>query len=130
MGSEARTCRCRADSRQARGDVITDLLCPQDTQDRSGYCFRGRCVGRKWIAIGLDSHYNPARESGISNHRGSVMRAGNVWFVLLLAIGLLTSAGAREPWPTNGWPVAEPRAVGLDPKVLDAFGADIVAGKY
>ena len=36
----------------------------------------------------------------------------------------------QKPWPTKGWPVAEPRAVGLDPKVLDALDADIAAGKY
>ena len=58
------------------------------------------------------------------------MRAGKGRFVLLLALGLVPSAGAREPWPTKGWPVAEPRAVGLDPKVLDALDADIAAGKY
>ena len=58
------------------------------------------------------------------------MRAGTGRFVLLLALGLVPSAGAREPWPTKGWPVAEPRAVGLDPKVLDALDAEIAAGKY
>ena len=58
------------------------------------------------------------------------MRAGTGRFVLLLALGLVASAGAREPWPTKGWPVAEPRAVGLDPKVLDALDADLAAGKY
>lgn len=36
----------------------------------------------------------------------------------------------RGPWPTTTWPSTTPRAVGLDPKVLSAFDADIAAGKY
>jgi CubicO group peptidase (beta-lactamase class C family) len=58
------------------------------------------------------------------------MRAGNGRFVVLLLIGLVPSAGAGELWPTKGWTVVEARGVGLDPKVLDAFDADIAAGKY
>jgi hypothetical protein len=52
------------------------------------------------------------------------MRAGEGRFVLLLVLGSVPSAGARKPRPTKGWPVAEPHAVGLDPKVLDALDAD------
>jgi len=58
------------------------------------------------------------------------MRAGKGRFVLLIALALVPAANADEPWPTKGWRVAEPRAVGLDPKVLDALDADLAAGKY
>jgi CubicO group peptidase (beta-lactamase class C family) len=66
----------------------------------------------------------------ISNHKGSVMRARSGGFVVLFALGLVPEARAAEPWPTKGWAVAEPRAVGLDSRVLDLFDADIAAGKY
>jgi hypothetical protein len=58
------------------------------------------------------------------------MRAGKGRFVLWLTLGWVPSATAHEPWPTKGWPVAEPRVVGLDPKVLDALDAGLAAGKY
>ncbi|HXJ88602.1 MAG TPA: serine hydrolase [Candidatus Binatia bacterium] len=35
-----------------------------------------------------------------------------------------------ERWPTRGWTNAEPRAVGLDEKVLSAFDTDLASGKY
>ncbi|MFA7332012.1 MAG: serine hydrolase [Candidatus Delongbacteria bacterium] len=40
------------------------------------------------------------------------------------------SSAAQTPWPTKTWPVATPAAVGLDPKILAAFDADLAAGTY
>ena len=50
-------------------------------------------------------------------------------FAVVTAL-LVQSIAAQSAWPTKSWPSASPEAVGLDPKVLDAFDADIAAGKY
>jgi len=39
-------------------------------------------------------------------------------------------AAQQGPWSTATWPSSTPRTVGLDPRVLAAFDADIAAGKY
>ena len=54
------------------------------------------------------------------HHRNLVLFA----FAVLI---LVTAVPARNP---ESWPVSTPEAVGLDPKVLAAFDADIAAGKY
>ena len=54
------------------------------------------------------------------HHRNLVLFA----FAVLI---LVTGVPARNP---ESWPVSTPEAVGLDPKVLEAFDADIAAGKY
>ena len=87
-------------------------------------------TARMRIAIPRAGRYNRAGASRITDQGASAMHVGKGRFVLLLALGLVPSANAQEPWPTKGWPVAEPRAVGLDPKVLDALDADLAAGKY
>ena len=49
------------------------------------------------------------------------------WFFALL----VTVAVAAQRQPTShGWPTGTPASVGLDPKVLAAFDADIAAGTY
>jgi CubicO group peptidase (beta-lactamase class C family) len=56
---------------------------------------------------------------------------GLCWCItLLLSAICLSQAWAQEKAPTNGWPVAQPSAVGLDEKALAAFDADIAGGKY
>jgi Tol biopolymer transport system component/CubicO group peptidase (beta-lactamase class C family) len=37
---------------------------------------------------------------------------------------------AQTPWPAEGWPRAEPEAVGLNPAVLDSIDAEIRAGEH
>ena len=51
---------------------------------------------------------------------------------LLLAMSSLIPfiVTAGPAWPTDGWPRDSPQAVGLDPKVLADFDADVAAGKY
>jgi CubicO group peptidase (beta-lactamase class C family) len=48
----------------------------------------------------------------------------------LLTALIVHSVAAQSQWPTKAWPSSTPRALGLDPKVIAAFGADIAAGKY
>jgi CubicO group peptidase (beta-lactamase class C family) len=48
----------------------------------------------------------------------------------LVAATLLSQAWAQEETSTRNWPVAEPKAVGLDPTALGALDADIAAGMY
>lgn len=52
-----------------------------------------------------------------------------------LLLLLLVAPGARPlaaqtPWPAEGWPRAEPEAVGLNPAVLDSIDAEIRAGEH
>jgi CubicO group peptidase (beta-lactamase class C family) len=56
---------------------------------------------------------------------------------LHFAIALAVVAGAAHgqsaatpTFPTRGWPVATPQAVGLNAKVLDSLDAEISAGRY
>jgi hypothetical protein len=48
---------------------------------------------------------------------------------ILVAI-LIYAAEAQTKWPTKGWASASPAELGLDPKQLAEFDADIAAGKY
>jgi CubicO group peptidase (beta-lactamase class C family) len=53
----------------------------------------------------------------------------------LVALGAALSVHAQSPaaapsWPTKGWPVATPQAVGLNGKVLDSLDAEISSGRY
>jgi hypothetical protein len=36
----------------------------------------------------------------------------------------------KSQWPTNGWPVATPASVGLDPAPLAALDQEIASGKH
>jgi CubicO group peptidase (beta-lactamase class C family) len=45
------------------------------------------------------------------------------------ALGLLPAEAVAQP-TAKSWPSSKPEAVGLDPKVLAAFDADIAGGKY
>ena len=58
------------------------------------------------------------------------MRGKNWALPIIFAVSLAYPATAQTAWPTKGWPAAEPRDLGLDPKVLAAFDADITSGKY
>ena len=60
------------------------------------------------------------------------MRLSTVAAILVLAstLGVVAPAAAQEAWPTHDWASASPAEVGLDAKVLAAFGADLAAGKY
>ena len=51
---------------------------------------------------------------------------------LALSAALLSaqSLAAQSAWPTKTWPSTTPASVGLDAKILTAFGADLAAGKY
>lgn len=49
---------------------------------------------------------------------------------VLVAVALHTAAQAQTQWPTKGWPLTTPEAVGLDPKVVAEFDADIAGGKF
>jgi CubicO group peptidase (beta-lactamase class C family) len=42
----------------------------------------------------------------------------------------IANARRQDPFPTKGWPKAEPAAVGLDSASLGALDADIAGGKY
>jgi len=55
------------------------------------------------------------------------MRLIRSFLVIFSAVIIGGWALAQSP---GGWPIATPESVGLDPKVLDAFAADIAAGKY
>jgi hypothetical protein len=67
------------------------------------------------------SGYPPLLEEEKSmRHRNLVLFA----FAVLIFV---TGVPARNP---ESWPVSTPETVGLDPKVLAAFDADIAAGKY
>jgi CubicO group peptidase (beta-lactamase class C family) len=48
----------------------------------------------------------------------------------LLAATSLTQAWSQDKTSPTVWPLAEPKAVGLDPTALAALDADIAAGKY
>jgi len=41
-----------------------------------------------------------------------------------------STSSSAEQWPTRGWTKAEPKAVGLDEKVLLALDTDLANGKY
>jgi hypothetical protein len=58
------------------------------------------------------------------------MRDRNCTLAIIVAAYLAHPIAAQSQWPTKSWPSADPRAVGLDPKALAAFDADIAAGKY
>lgn len=58
------------------------------------------------------------------------MAAPRCAFILLVAVTLASAARAQTPWPTKAWQTSTPEAVGLDPRVLAEFDADITAGKY
>jgi len=49
--------------------------------------------------------------------------------VFLLTVAA-TDASGQTTWPTKGWPVATPQAVGLNAKVLDSLDAEITSGRY
>jgi len=50
--------------------------------------------------------------------------------IVLLAITLVSATRAQSGWPVKDWSSVDPASVGLDPKALSAFDADITAGKY
>ena len=54
----------------------------------------------------------------------------NLLSVLLAASLMAPSVTSQSQWPTKSWPSTTPAAVGLDPKALAGFDADIAAGKY
>src|SRR5688572_6387772 len=58
------------------------------------------------------------------------MRALRCSIVACLTIVTSTLAFAQPTWPTKGWPVATPQAVGLNAKVLDSLGSEIASGRY
>ena len=58
------------------------------------------------------------------------MRGRNCALAIIVAGFLAHPVFAQSQWPTQSWPTADPRAVGLDPKVLEALDADIAARKY
>ena len=58
------------------------------------------------------------------------MRGRNCALAIIVAACLAHPVAAQIQWPTKSWPSTDPRAVGLDPKVLAALDADIAAGKY
>ncbi len=49
---------------------------------------------------------------------------------LLFVVSIVLLAGTALAQGPRTWPVADPKDVGLDPKVLAAFDADIASGKY
>lgn len=49
---------------------------------------------------------------------------------LLIGIPGAPDARAQTAWPAERWPVATPRAVGLNAAVLDSIDAEIRAGRY
>ena len=55
------------------------------------------------------------------------MRLGFLVFLVTLTVG---SASGQTAPAKSPWPVATPQSVGLDPKALDSFDADIKSGKY
>lgn len=50
--------------------------------------------------------------------------------VVLMLIFLAPRAGGQALWPTNGWPVATPASVGMDPAPLATLDQDIASGKH
>lgn len=50
------------------------------------------------------------------------------WIVIAVLLG--QTLAAQAPWPTSNWQSSPPAALGLNAKALDAFDADIAAGKY
>jgi CubicO group peptidase (beta-lactamase class C family) len=63
-------------------------------------------------------------------HRQISERAG-LWILTAVLVFIFTSAtAAQEKAPKNGWPVAQPSAVGLDPQELAALDADMASGDY
>jgi CubicO group peptidase (beta-lactamase class C family) len=49
---------------------------------------------------------------------------------VLLAVEPIAGTTPTVTWPTNGWAKATPASVGLDPKSLESFDADLARGKY
>ncbi len=58
------------------------------------------------------------------------MRINALSSTLLSALVLTQSLTGQTQWPTKTWPSSTPQAVGLDPRALAVFDADIAAGKY
>ena len=58
------------------------------------------------------------------------MNARRFTVALCLTIPASAPVSAQATWPTKGWPVATPQAVGLNPKVLDSLDAEIASGRY
>ena len=58
------------------------------------------------------------------------MNAQRYIAALCLTVAVTTVASAQATWPTKGWPVATPRAVGLNSSVLDSLDAEIASGRY
>ena len=50
--------------------------------------------------------------------------------IALAALALAAKARAQGPFPGERWATANPRAVGLNPAVLDSIDAEIRAGRY
>ena len=57
----------------------------------------------------------------------AMLRSSLPLFATLISI---SAAYAQDPFPTKGWPKAEPAAVGLDSAALGSLDADIAGGKY
>ena len=57
----------------------------------------------------------------------AMLRSSLPLFATLISI---SGAYAQDPFPTKGWPKAEPAAVGLDFAALGSLDADIAGGKY
>ena len=51
-------------------------------------------------------------------------------FAALLWSSAALPATAQPTWPTKGWPVATPAAVGMNVSALDSIDADIRSGKF
>ena len=47
-----------------------------------------------------------------------------------VAVLLAHHVTAQSQWPTKGWPTSTPSAVGLDPRKLAEFDAELASGKY
>jgi CubicO group peptidase (beta-lactamase class C family) len=56
----------------------------------------------------------------------TIQRSIAVFFLTIAA----TDASGQATWPTKGWPVATPQAVGLNARVLDSLDAEIRSGRY
>ena len=59
------------------------------------------------------------------------LRFGLALAVLGAALSVQAQSPASPPsWPTKGWPVTTPQAVGLNGRVLDSLDAEISSGRY
>ncbi len=57
-------------------------------------------------------------------------RVVGAFLCMLFVIITALDVKAQTSWPTEGWPVTTPEAVGLDRAVLDSIDAEIRAGEY